>query len=159
MGQKMHKKGDIELSKIVTFIIVVVVLIVIVAFFLGGTTSITKAIKNVFFGVTAGTDRSLAEENCRQYCEQAKSLQTIAAKQGSPYCTRYDKIDANNDGKADYTGAEDNWDRWYCSADHSKAIPNPSGAQERSLDIPCDLGVDSQGQRVTCVSSFIGPTQ
>ncbi len=147
MGQK---KGDIELGKIVTLIIVAVVLIVVVAFFLGGATGITKAIRGVFFGVTAGSDRGLAIENCKQYCTQAQGFPDVETKQNSPYCTYYVRIDNNNDGEADYklvNGAKV-YDRWYCSEKH-KAMPGDNDANLNNLRLPCDLGTVN-GVPVTC---------
>lgn len=147
-----QKKGDIELGKIVTFIIVAVVLIVVVAFFLGGATGISKAIKGVFFGVTAGTDKGLAIENCRQYCAQAQGFPDIQTKQGSPYCTYYVKIDDDNDGEADYKLVSDakQYYRWYCSDNH--AVDGSGLEAEDTLHVPCDLG-NMGGQPITCTGA------
>ena len=152
MGISLLKKGDIELSKIVTFIIVAVVLIVAVAFFLGGSTSITKAIKGVFFGVTAGTDKGLAIENCKQYCAQAQGFLDVETKQNSPYCTYYVKIDNDNDGEADYkqTGGVKMYDRWYCSQNH-RTTTGDEQASINDLHVPCDLG-SVGGNSITCTS-------
>ena len=141
--RSLRKKGDIELGKIVTFIIVAVVLIVVVAFFLGGTTGVTKAIKRVFFGVTAGTDLTLAVENCRQYCEQAKILQTPEQKKGSAYCKWTERIDKDHDGEADKKG--DKYIEWYCPLGDDK-----DDMGMKYLDVPCDLGVDEKKQPITC---------
>ena len=142
MGVKLLKKGDIELGKIVTFIIVAVVLIVVVAFFLGGATGVTKAIKGVFFGVTAGSDITLATANCKQYCENAKTLETKSDKEKSAYCTRYELIDQDHDGEADYAGAskEKEYVHWYCPP-LTKFVSGDTGTVGRIeyLDIPCDL--------------------
>ncbi len=142
MGVKLLKKGDIELGKIVTFIIVAVVLIVVVAFFLGGATGVTKAIKGVFFGVTAGSDISLATANCKQYCENAKTLETKSQKEKSAYCTRSERIDQDHDGEADYTGTSDKKEyiRWYCPPE-TGFVSGDTGATGRIeyLNIPCDL--------------------
>ena len=146
-----QKKGDIELGKIVTFIIVAVVLIVVVAFFLGGATGVTKAIRGVFFGVTAGADKGLAVENCKQYCTQAQGFPNVDAKKDSPYCTYYVKIDNDNDGEADYKEDKGTkvYDRWYCSENHK---PSTSEANTFDLHVLCDLG-NVNGVPVTCTST------
>ena len=149
-----HKKGDIELSKIVTFIIVAVVLIVVITFFLGGATNISKAIRNVFFGVTAGSDKGLAIENCKQYCMQVQGYTDIDLKKSSPYCTYWVKIDNNNDGEADYKPGEGtkDYDRWYCSENHEDTSGINSNIH--NLGVACNLGTattkDGQTVEVTC---------
>jgi hypothetical protein len=131
----LHKRGQgLPLSTIVLLIIVVVVLILIVAFFLGGATGITSTIKNVFFGATAGTDMTLALENCRQYCEQAKTFETGPQKSESPYCKRFEHIDVDGDGEADIQGENENeviYYEYYCFP-FSGGKPN-----HKSLEVPC----------------------
>ncbi len=157
MGRWFYNKGDIELSKIVTFIIVAVVLIVVVAFFLGGTTAITKTIKGIFFGVTAGTDKTFAIESCKQYCEQARNFDDVRDKQNSAYCTRFVHIDSDLDGEADYTGTGGNkvYTRWYC-LDKEKRKQVDGDIPVNSLNVPCDLGKgkdkDNKLVDVTCTT-------
>ena len=143
MSLLRRKKGDMELSKVGGFILVAVVLIIVVAFFLGGTTGITKTIKNVFFGVTAGTDLTLAVANCKHYCEQTKTLGD-EQKSNSAYCKHYEHIDQNQDGQADYK--EDSakgklFTQWYCPpAGGYVSSPSYKGGVE-FLNVPCDVPV------------------
>ena len=141
----MQKRGQgLPLNTIILFIIVVVVLIVVVAFFLGGATGVTTTIKKIFYGVTAGTDLSLAIENCKQYCAQSQGLPTDL-RSTSAYCTRYEHIDKDNNGEADYTGSEQNkhYTRWYCpsGATAYESAPSENQGKIEYFNIPCNLGM------------------
>ena len=127
-----NKRGQgLPLTTVVIAILVVVVLVVIVAFFLGGTSGLTKTIKSVFFGTTAGTDKALAIQNCNQYCDQAKSLpqgQIIS----SPYCTKHFFIDEDLDGEADtVNNLGKDYIKFYCQDQLADAN------KQRSLQVSC----------------------
>lgn len=121
----MNKKGaDLTLNTIIIGILVVLVLVVLVAFFLGGTAGLTKTIKSIFFGTTAGTDQTIAIETCRQRCDQLDTLvsdKDAAARKtiipASAFCNAPFKIDKDNDGIADYVKVgENNVDvKYYCN--------------------------------------------
>lgn len=94
----MNKQGqELTLSTIITAILVVIVLVLVVTFFLGGFAGLTSKVKDIFFGATAGTSQTLAVQNCRTYCDNAKLLPENLQKT-SPWCTRKQKIDTNDDG-------------------------------------------------------------
>src|SRR3989344_4783111 len=106
-GYWMNKRGaELPLTTLIVIILVVIVLIVVATFFLGGTSSLSRSIRNVFYGTTAGTDLSLAREICAQRCENARGL-TLSAAKATVYCTATFSIDNNNDGKVEGTGETD----------------------------------------------------
>jgi len=149
------KKGQgLPLTTIILFIIVVVVLVMIIAFFLGGTTTITNTIKNIFFGVTAGTDKTLAIENCRQYCDQSLVQPAASTRKSSVYCTQYFKIDNNGDGEADYDLIDNKkeYHRWYCWPGAESGKPSGFSGEVHSLQVPCDLGKERKGNEETSIS-------
>jgi len=95
----MNKRGQgLPLNTLIIIILVVIVLIVVAVFFLGGTSSLSKSIRNIFYGTTAGTDVTLARNICDQRCEAAQGLEFSAA-QRTAYCSSKFNIDENNDGK------------------------------------------------------------
>ena len=95
----MNKRGQsLPLNTLIIIILVVIVLIVVAIFFLGGTSSLSRSIRSIFFGTTAGTDLSLALEICEQRCEQAKSLPTDTLRRNSAFCKVGFDIDKSNDG-------------------------------------------------------------
>ena len=109
----MNKKAQgLPLSTIIVAILVIVVLIVVLIFFLGGMGGMSTKIKSIFFGATAGVDKSLAIEYCRQYCISAQSLPE-SARGSSSFCKKYFYIDEDNDGEAD-KDANGNLIQWYC---------------------------------------------
>mgnify|MGYP001570612990 CR=1 FL=1 len=92
----MNKRGQsLPLNTLIITILVVIVLIVVAVFFLGGTSSLSRSIRTIFFGATAGTDISLAREICQQRCEQAKDGNPLA------YCNIGQDIDRNGNGEID----------------------------------------------------------
>tara|TARA_Y100000310_G_C20663847_1_gene806345 strand:+ start:411 stop:938 length:528 start_codon:yes stop_codon:yes gene_type:complete len=109
------KKGQgLPLNTVIVAILVVLVLVVVVAFFLGGFGNLANTVRSVFFGTTAGTDMSLAIENCRQYCFTSQTWEN-RLKASSPYCKSYFKLDKGGDGEADFCGDEENkYARFYC---------------------------------------------
>ncbi len=97
----MNKKGQsLPLNTLIIIILVVIVLIVVAVFFLGGTSSLSKSIRNIFYGTTAGTDLTLAREICTQRCEPVQGLDVGKAKL-TVYCTSGFNIDKDNDGSVD----------------------------------------------------------
>ncbi len=94
----MNKRGaELPLSTLIVIILVVIVLIVVAIFFLGGTTSLSRTVRSIFFGTTAGTDLNLAVEQCKNHCVNAQSLPSNTQLR-SGYCTVNYDIDKNNDG-------------------------------------------------------------
>lgn len=92
----MNKRGQsLPLNTLIIIILVVIVLIVVAVFFLGGTSSLSKSIRNIFYGTTAGTDITLAREICEQRCEAAKDGNNLA------YCNLGQDIDFDNNGQID----------------------------------------------------------
>lgn len=95
----MNKRGvDLTLNTVIIGILVVLVLIVVVTFFLGGTAGLTRTVREVFYGTTAGTTEVIAVETCHQRCDQAKLLPQ-ESQVNSAWCKAKFDIDRNNDGK------------------------------------------------------------
>ncbi|MBI2195910.1 MAG: hypothetical protein HYU48_02595 [Candidatus Levybacteria bacterium] len=110
----MNKKGqELSLNTLIVIILLVIVLIVVAVFFLGGTSSLSKSIRSIFYGTTAGTDRNLAIETCRQRCEQARSF-PAAIRGTSAYCKQPFSMDLDNDGNVD-VGSGGTTVKYYCS--------------------------------------------
>ncbi len=125
----MDKKAQgLPLNTIIVAILVIVVLIVVLVFFLGGMGGMSTKIKSIFFGATAGVDKSLAIEYCRQYCIQAESLSESLQK-SSMYCKKYFHIDEDGDGKADKDNG--NLIRWYC-------FEGDDSGEVRYLGVSCE---------------------
>ncbi len=100
----MNKRGQsLPLNTLIIIILVVIVLIVVAVFFLGGTSSLSRSIRNIFYGTTAGTDVTLARQICEQRCEAAQGMDLERAKK-TAYCTSEFSIDKNNDGKIEGEG-------------------------------------------------------
>jgi len=98
----MNKKGQsLPLNTLIIIILVVIVLIVVAVFFLGGTSSLSRSIRNIFYGTTAGTDLTLAREICEQRCESLQGSTSDQQAKRSAYCTATFDIDIGNDGKVD----------------------------------------------------------
>ncbi len=97
----MNKKGaELPMNALIIIILVVIVLIVISVLFLGGTSSLSRSIKSIFFGTTTGTDLNLAVEQCRNHCVNAQSL-PAAARTVSGYCRVTYDLDMDGNGKID----------------------------------------------------------
>lgn len=95
----MNKKGaELALNTLIIVILVVIVLIVVAIFFLGGTSSLSRSIRTIFFGATAGTDLNLAVEQCNNHCANAQALPNYKL---SGYCRITYNLDMNTDGKLD----------------------------------------------------------
>jgi len=102
----MNKKGaELPMNTLIVIILVVIVLIVVAVFFLGGTSNLSKSIRNIFYGSTVGTDVALARGICDNRCDTAQGL-GIAGARATVYCRSGFDIDKNNDGKIDATKGE-----------------------------------------------------
>ena len=96
----MNKKAQgLPMNTVVIAILVIVVLVLVIAFFFGGFTSLTTKISEVFYGSLAGTTKTLAIQQCNQYCSQLE-LQGADSGVGSAFC-RKRGVDLNEDGKID----------------------------------------------------------
>ncbi len=136
---KLNKRGaELSINVIIISILVILVLVIVAAFFTGGSAKLFSAVKDIFSGTTAGTDRALAEQNCQLYCSQSSSLQNPS---NSAYCTKFFKIDADGDGEADYTKEGDIkvYKKYYCGSGNSNGPDN--------LGISC---ADKQEQQILC---------
>jgi len=129
-----NKRGaTLTLNTIIVAILVIVVLVVLVGFFLFGFQGLSDQVKKVFFGVTTGTDRTLAMQNCEQYCDQAEQLKDAnLIKTVSAYCNKFFYIDDDGDGEAEFVGQDKNkkYMKFYC-------WPSASGNDVESLNVPC----------------------
>ena len=95
----MDKRGvDLTLNTVILGILVVLVLLVVVTFFLGGTAGLTRTVREVFYGTTAGTTEVLAVQTCNTRCDQAKLLPDVSVK-NSAFCKAKFDIDRDNDGE------------------------------------------------------------
>lgn len=143
---RMAKRGQsLPLNTIIIAIIVVVVLIAIITFFLSGTSGLTRTIRSVFYGTTAGTDKVLAVQTCEQRCEQAKSMPENL-RRTSAYCASSFNIDENNDGEADYATPGDKnsgYAKFFC-------YRSPPGTGEQSLNVPCIASAGELTQQIQC---------
>ena len=104
----MNKRGqELSLNTLIVIILLVIALVVIAVFFLGGTSSLSRSIRSIFYGTTAGTDLNLALQTCEQRCEAAKNLPAtpVELRKNSAYCKVFFDIDRNNDGKIDETAS------------------------------------------------------
>ncbi|MEK6841257.1 MAG: hypothetical protein AABX45_01535 [Nanoarchaeota archaeon] len=136
---KINKKGaELSINVIIIAILFILVLVIVAAFFTGGSSKLFKAVRDIFTGTTAGTDRALAEQNCQLYCSQSATLQNPSR---SAYCTKFFNIDADGDGESDYTMEGDTkvYKKYYCGSGNSNGPDN--------LGVPC---ADKQGQQIIC---------
>lgn len=144
----MNKRGvELTLNTVIIGILVVLVLIVIITFFLGGTAGLTRTIRGIFYGTTAGTSEALAVQTCNNRCDQASILPIPTARAASAFCKQSFEIDKDNDGEADYTLVDKKkvYDKYYCWPGTDKA--EEGKAREFYLNVPCDFecGGDSAG--------------
>ncbi len=127
----MNKKGaELTLNTVIVGILVVLVLIVVITFFLGGTSGLTRTIRGIFYGTTAGTSETIAVQSCQNRCDQALLLPTAALRKASAFCMQPFELDKNNDGEADYTLEADGkktYTKFYCY---------------RELSVSCDFNCD-----------------
>ena len=97
----MNKKGQgLPMNTVVMAILVIVVLILVLTFFFGGFTGLSMKIRQIFFGSLAGTGKTLAIQNCNQYCDQLQWADASAeqAKIDSQFC-KPRAIDLDEDGQ------------------------------------------------------------
>lgn len=145
-----NKKGvALSLNTLIIAILVIVVLVVIVGFFLFGFQGLSDQIKNVFYRTITGTDRTLAMQNCEQYCDQAEQLNDKnLISSVSAYCNTYFNIDEDGDGEAEYVGEGDNkkYVRYYCYP----GVKGSSGNTVRSLQVSCysEVKVDNSDEGI-----------
>lgn len=95
----MDKKGvEITLNTVIIGILVVLVLLVVTTFFLGGTAGLTRTVRDIFYGTTAGTSEVIAVQTCNARCDQAKLLPELS-RSTSAFCTAKFDVDRSNDGE------------------------------------------------------------
>lgn len=136
----MNKKGaELTLNTVIVGILVVLVLIVVVTFFVGGTTGLTRTIRGVFYGTTAGTSEVLAVQSCESRCDQASLLPTPTLRRKSAFCAQPFEIDKDNNGEADYTLVEGKkvYDKYFCWSGTPKS--EEGEPREFYLDVACDF--------------------
>ncbi|MBS3108896.1 hypothetical protein J4409_03430 [Candidatus Woesearchaeota archaeon] len=135
MSRKNNKKGvELSLNTIIIAIIVIIVLVVVLALFLFGFKGLSDKIKVVFFGTTAGFDKTLALQTCANRCDQA-SLWPKNTRLDSPYCSSF-YMDENNDGVAEKEG--DVFVSYYCYKGTNINTGNP-----RFLNVECTVPAES----------------
>jgi len=133
------KKGaELSINVIIISILVILVLVIVAAFFTGGSTKLFSTVIDIFEGVTAGSDRVLAEQDCQLYCSQSQSLQNPS---NSAYCTKWSNIDTDGNGEAEFTREGDKkvYKKYYCGSSNSNGPDN--------LGVSCS---DRQGSPVIC---------
>lgn len=141
----MNKRGvELTLNTVIIGILVVLVLIVIITFFLGGTAGLTRTIRGIFYGTTAGTSETLAIQTCQNRCDQGLLLPAGDIRKLSAFCTQYFEIDKNNDGEADFDLVLDKKlsREYYCPVDYPDK-PKVEGAQPFKLGVPCAFSCKS----------------
>lgn len=139
----MDKRGlELSVNTIIVAILVILVLVVVASFFLFGFKGLTDRVKATFFGVTAGTDVTLAVQNCQNYCDQVALLPTDTLKRNSAFCNTYFYIDEDGDGEADKKDDE-SYKKFYCWKKDSN---------QGNLDITCNIKVETatKGPREFC---------
>lgn len=139
MKKRVSKKGmELSLNTIIIAVIVIIVLVSVVAFFLFGFKSLTDKAKMVFFGVTAGSSKSLAMQYCETYCRRAE-LMPMSMRIQSSYCSAELLVDSDDDGEADLANIEPKaYVKWKCNLKNP-----PQGVQ--TLGVPCSVKVNDNG--------------
>lgn len=138
----INKRGQgLSMETIIIAILVLVVLVFVIIFFTGGFSSLSSKIKETMFGTATGQDKAIAIQNCQSYCEQASSFgNNQQLIRSSAYCTKWFKIDYNNDGSADKFPDTDSekagqYKHFYCSDKH--VTENPDYAATENLGVAC----------------------
>ena len=99
-----NKKGvELTLNTVIVAILVVLVLVLLIGFFLGGTGKLKDMVGTIARQTSAGTDISIALDQCKSYCTQAKGWSPLL-QSNSPYCKFGFKLDINSDGEAEKEG-------------------------------------------------------
>lgn len=110
----MNKKGQgLPMNTVIMTILVIVVLILVLTFLFGGFTGLSNKIRLIFYGSLAGTSKTLAIQNCNQYCSQLQlrsglidvddkgiSKLNMEKIKDTPFC-KLIPIDEDEDGNAD----------------------------------------------------------
>lgn len=137
----LNNKRGMELPQgvIVVAIIVLVVLVVVLAFFAGGFGQIGDRLKGLF---SAGVDdQATAVSFCNSYCDSVKNFDSEESVRGSAYCTKWFKLDKNNDGKAD-KNSDGKVTRYYCGTEHQ---------QDTAADSGSGIGVECPEKQFRCI--------
>ena len=136
----MNKKGaELTLNTVIVGILVVVVLLVVITFFLGGTAGLTRTIRGIFYGTTAGTSETIAVQSCQNRCDQALVLPE-ATRSASAFCMQPFEIDKNNDGEADYDLVDGKkLNREYYCGPKADRKPSVEKAQVFDLGVACTV--------------------
>ena len=115
-----NKKGvELTLNTVIVAILVVLVLVLLIGFFLGGTGKLKDMVGTIFRQSSAGTDISIALDQCKSYCTQAQGWAPTLWR-ASPYCSFKFKLDLrNNDGEADKSD-DGNYIPYLCSDANSQ---------------------------------------
>src|SRR3989344_2587277 len=140
MAKRVSKKGmELSLNTIIIAVIVIIVLVSVVAFFLFGFKGLSDRVKIVFFGVTAGSSKQFAMQQCQNYCQQAE-LMPESARKTSPYCNYELLVDDNNDGEADFTGEGNakKYVKWHCYFGNDNDNDNDN---DKYLGVGCTVKV------------------
>ena len=137
----MHRnKRGMELPQgvIIVAIIVLVVLVVVLAFFTGGFGSIGERLRGLFAGGV--DDQSTVVSFCSSYCDAVKNFDESQreAVKSSSYCSKWFKLDKDNDGKVD-KDSEGKAKRFYCHGSNNAGNPDPKLGE-----------IDSVGVGITC---------
>ncbi len=148
-----NKKGvALSLNTLIIAILVIIVLVVLVGFFLFGFKGLADQAKKVFFGTITGTDRTLAMQNCEQYCDQAELLKdSTVIKKVSAYCTKFFYIDDDGDGEAEYEGegGDKKFVKFYCFPG-AKTVKGGKTPAE-SLNVICLQEIDGESIQDICL--------
>ncbi len=132
-----NKKGvELTLNTVIIAILVVLVLVLLIGFFLGGTTRFKEIVGSIFRSSSAGTDVSIARDQCKSYCTQAQGWAPDLVTT-SPYCSFGFKLDIDGNGEADLedeSGGQKVYKQFKCSQ---------PGTQ---IYTPCDVDCNGQQQ-------------
>ena len=134
---------------IIIAIIVLVVLVVVLAFFTGGFGTIGERLRGLFSGSV--DDQATAVNFCNSYCDSAKNFDSANTVTSSAFCTKWFKLDKDNDGKVDKNKEKGKTIRYYCDGSNNGAFS--SGVQlskdevdDTGIGVPCpDLKFTCQG--------------
>ncbi len=137
----LRNKRGMELPQgvIIIAIVLLVVLVVVLAFFAGGFAQIGDRLRSLFSGGV--DDQATAVNFCNSYCDNAKGFaDNPSAVKGSAYCTKWFKLDKNNDGKVDKEDGKTK--RFYCDGSNyglqsAEGMPVDSAGIGVSCEVKC----------------------
>jgi len=94
-----NKRGQgISMNMIIIIILAILVLLVISIIFLGGAGTLNQRLRNIFGGNVDAYSMDLAQSNCRNYCDVAKTIPDVKT---SAYCTHvFKSVDSDGDGQS-----------------------------------------------------------